>query len=134
MTALLNGFEADWTLHRPNTAGRFTGRDQRTEVSPIGAISWLAEETRRNDPTGRGVPRKTILGIKAGRFPTTELGVADAIVTALDKPEVFRDGTLTIRPNPHAEPGARAACCGGTDVLFQIEMTFGANGAGRFTT
>lgn len=131
---LLNGFVANWTRQRPNTAGRFSGRNERTAISPVGPISWLTAETRLS---GRGVPRRTILALAAGRERAAELWVADALVTALDRPDLFHDGTLTIRPNPAADRRAQAACCGGVgDTLARIALVYGAAGSSpqRITT
>lgn len=83
-------------------------------MSPVGAIRWLASETREKDMLGVGVPEKTIARVVAGRSRTTSLSIADAIVSALERPEWYHDGTITILPNPSAPRAARAACCGGS--------------------
>lgn len=115
LAAILGGFVTRWNRDRPSIGGKFTSAERRTEVTHVGAVAWIAEETRRNDPEGGvGIPQNTIENIVAGRYRTTELRVADAIVTAIGCPEVFHDGTLEIKPNPSASREARAACCGGS--------------------
>jgi hypothetical protein len=126
LAELLRGFVDSWGLTRPSTAGRFTAASRRTEVSPVGAVTWLAAETRRQDPAGRGIPEGTIQNIVRGRHRLTELRTADALVTALERPEVFHDGTLRIRPNPSAPAALRASCCGGvSEALAQIQAAYG---------
>lgn len=111
---LLSGFAVRWRTHRPATAGRFAPRQQRTEVPFLGPVDWLAAETRRNDPAGRGVSPGTIERIIGKRSRVTELRTADALVSAIGCPEAFHDGTLEIAPNPSASPRERAACCSGS--------------------
>lgn len=69
-------------------------------------MAWLEQES--------GVKRATIQNIASARRRTTELRYADALVQALDRQDLFYDGSLTIRPNPNAPAAARAACCGGS--------------------
>lgn len=80
----------------------------RDDDSPIGAIAWLAERT--------GVPEKTIDNLVHGRFESTELRIADSIVTALGRTETLHDGTLNVRPRWKNSVKARAACCGGSEL------------------
>jgi hypothetical protein len=120
---LLARFVEDWKRSRPSTGGRFgDGVDDRNAVSTIGAVAWLAAETRRNDPDGVGIPPDTIQNVVSRRYRTTELRVADALVTALGRPEVFHDGTLTILPNPSAPRAARDACCGSRHIGGQQHL------------
>lgn len=113
LSQLLSGFVADWNRTRPSTAGRFSsdrGRRREAEpepdVSTVGAVAWVAAEA--------GLPKDTVQNVVAARYRTTELRVADPIVTAIGRPEAFHDGTLEIMPNPNAPAAARAACCGGS--------------------
>jgi hypothetical protein len=105
LAALVTAFVEAWRVNRPSTGGRFGDAD-RVEVPTLGAIAWLANES--------GVKPDTIQNVASRRYRTTELRVADAIVSALGCPQVFHDGTLTIRPNPSAPRAARMACCGGS--------------------
>lgn len=57
--------------------------------------------TKRNRDTGKPTPQTR----------TTELRIADPLIAAIGRTEVFFDGTLTIQPNMLAHPSARAACC-----------------------
>lgn len=112
LAALVRGFVTSWNRQRPQTANRYG--EEPGSVTPIGAYEYLAAETRRADLLGRGVPEPTIENIVRELRPTTPLSVADALVTAIDRPEAFYDGTLEIRPNPGASKQARAACCTGS--------------------
>jgi hypothetical protein len=103
LAGMLRDFVARWNNERPVTTGQFAG-DRRCEVSPIGAVSWLAQET--------DLPKRTIQRVVAGTRRTTELRVADALVQAIERPDLFHDGTLRIRPNPRAPARQRASCCG----------------------
>jgi hypothetical protein len=104
---MLKGFVRSWNRTRPRTAGRFDRTSVRVDVTPIGALAWLAQES--------GLPEKTVETVVAARNRTTELRVAEALVVgALQRPEAFQDGTLEVRPNPLASKAARASCCGGS--------------------
>lgn len=110
LAQLLQGFVADWNRQRPSAdqrAGRrFARPDSGESVALVGAVAWLSQETR--------LPEETISTVARARNRTTELYIADALVAALGRPEVFHDGTLEIRPNPLAPRAARASCCGGS--------------------
>lgn len=74
---------------------------------------WLAERS--------GIHEDTIENIAAARSAVTELRVADALLTALERPDLLSDGklprntggTLEIRPNPRARKDLQASCCSG---------------------
>lgn len=108
LAALLEAFVRDWNRTRPSTAGQFTtnARHSRTEVTPIGAVTWLSAETR--------IPRRQIQRIIAVRYATTELRAADLLLIAIERPDELSPltGSLAIRPNPNAPPAVRATCCG----------------------
>ena len=76
----------------------------------MGAVSWLAQET--------GLPKRTIQRVVAGTRQTTELRVADALVWAIGKQQLFHDGTLHVRPNPRARAAERACCGHQSDTLL----------------
>lgn len=113
---LLDRFFADWKRERPPTGGQFSaaGCD---ELGPIRALEWLANEARMWSETSSAwtpVSESTIQNIVDRRYRMTEFRVADALVSALGRPELFYDGTLEVFPNPAAPAAARAACCGGS--------------------
>lgn len=110
---MLQEYVSAWNRDRPATAGRFASPGDDS-VSPVGAVSYIAEATKQSDPDGRGVPEKTIQNLVAARFPVTELRIADAVVSAIDRPHLFHDGTLEIRQNPLASRKSLATCCGGS--------------------
>lgn len=103
-----------WHRDRPSTGGQFAQDGRRTEVAPVGALDWLALES--------GVPKHVIakiatrdrFGHPKPRTPRTELRVADALINAMERPELFHDGTLEVRPNPIATAKAQALCCSGS--------------------
>lgn len=94
--------------HR-NERGHLTGN------GALGALTVLHERTVMSDPTERGVSKDTIRHVLRHRRSTyTELRTADLLISAIQRPEVFHDGTLPIVPNPAATSEARASCCGGS--------------------
>lgn len=111
LAGLLGGFVTDWRRGREETRGRFARSTDalRTEVPAIRAIEWLAVET--------GIPEETINSVLRARRKTTELRIADALMMAIGRPDVFVDGdppTLPIMANRLASSRARAECCGGS--------------------
>lgn len=108
LQTVLGDFVDAWTKQRPNDGGRFAG-GKRTEIRNLRAVEWLATES--------GVPERTIKSIVRGGGTTAsvELRVADALMRAVGHPELLRDGSLTIFPNPRAPRLHRARCCGSVD-------------------
>lgn len=106
---LLRGFVTSWNRRHEPTAGRFSDR-RSVAVRQVTAVEYLEQETIRHR---QPVPRATIQNIVAARYRTTELRVADALVTAIECPQAWYDGTLVVRPNPAAPKAVRASCCGG---------------------
>lgn len=111
------GFVSQWKDQHPSTSGRFA-RGGRRQTRSVGPLEWLSTET--------GVPRRTIANLTArnkngrlGRNDTTELRIADALVSAIGHPEAFHDGTLPLMVNRNADLGAKDECrrCGGRDRL-----------------
>lgn len=105
---LLRGFVTSWNRRHEPTTGRFG--DSRARVRQVTAVEWLETETARHR---QPVPRATIQNIVSARYRTTALHVADALVTAIDCPQAWHDGTLIVKPNPAAPKALRASCCGG---------------------
>ncbi len=121
LSSLIYGFVSEWERGRPATGGQFSQRTgtelARAEVGPVKALEWLAQET--------GIPVPTIENImrKPKQRPTTEYRYADAIVTALDRSDLFYDGrppTLPVSPNPSASKAARANCCSGSSQADRL--------------
>lgn len=68
---------------------------------PSVALARLAVRTRDQDAVwGLGVPVSTIWNIYLGAHRLTELRTADAILTALNRIDVFR-GDIRVLPNPN---------------------------------
>lgn len=82
------------------------------EVKMVSATSWLIAESRL---LGVSVlTASTIRNVLEQRVSHTEMRTADAIVTAIGRPDLFHDGTLSIIPNPAASRQARSDCCSGS--------------------
>jgi hypothetical protein len=111
LSEMLQRYIADWERERPRkrqvTGGTFAADGGRVDLGtvPLGAINWLAQETR--------LPYSTISRIAAGGRRTTELRVADALVSAIGRPDAFYC-ELTVRPNPMAPADVRSRCCSGS--------------------
>lgn len=103
LAAMIGSFVREWRRTRPDTRGQFKPAASPGPVT-LTAYDWLHLKT--------GVPKRSLENIAAGRYPTTELRVADLIVSAIGRPEAFYNGTLEVRPNPLAARAAQAACCG----------------------
>jgi hypothetical protein len=94
---------------RRNALGQLSGN------GAVGAVTILHERTAQVDYYERGVPKKAIRDMLAGRTGgLTELRTADLLVSAIERPDAFQDGTLPVVPNPAASASARADCCGGS--------------------
>lgn len=108
LAAVLNEFISHWNQERPQRGGQFASPGEEV-VSPVRAYGWLAENS--------GVAEATISRIVGLRSNGTELRIADALVQAIERPELFYDGeppTLPIYPNPMASAADRISCCGGS--------------------
>lgn len=113
----LGGFMRERNRLVGSGTGRFGHRaapaKQEAPVPLVGAYEWLEAETRLHDPDGRGVSRKTIKRIVGGQTTITDYRIADMLVAAIGRPELFHDGTLEVFENPHASRDSpRDICCG----------------------
>lgn len=118
LSTLLQGFVRDWGRQRPPVGGRFaarSGRRRRREVEavpasdappPVSAVDYLAREAA----VTAGQVERIIWS--ARRYPRTELRVADALLAAIERPDLLRE--LPVEPNPMATATARAECCSGS--------------------
>lgn len=120
LAGLLNGFVQEWNRTRSADAGRYkttprmAGR-HRSEVAQVRVLEYLATETGLSEGTiEKLLHRDSTTGRLSPRTRSTELRIADPLVTVIGCPEVFHDGTLQIRENPQAAPEDRAACCRGS--------------------
>jgi hypothetical protein len=103
LSSILGDFVEEWKRTRPADT-----RFSRNEIPVVSPIEYLSLET--------GIPERTIKNVVKGAYRTTELRIADALVAAIGRPEVFHDGTLSPFENPLAdkETKARGECCGGS--------------------
>lgn len=106
LAGMVTQFVDAWKRDRPSTAGRFAGAARLERVEAVSAVAWLATES--------GLSEETVVTLKSGRRRAVELRDADALVSAIGRPDAFHDGTLRIRPNPRARPERRAECCSGS--------------------
>lgn len=115
LAGVLGPFISSWTRDRPQTGGRYSAgvEDTRDAAISMTATAWLSQEATRRCEVP--VTERTIEGIVNGRSKATELRVADALVAAIGRPDLFYDGTLTVGPNPFAKPDAQRECCGGSE-------------------
>lgn len=103
LTALVSHWVRRWDAQHPSTVGQFHA-DGRCEVSCIGGVSWLVQET--------GLSRRTIQRIVAGTRMTTELHHADLLLNAIGAEHMRH--VLEVRGNPRASRVEREQCCGGS--------------------
>lgn len=120
LAGLLNGFVQEWNRTRSADAGRYkttprhAGR-HRSEVAQVRVLEYLATETGLSEGTiEKLLHRDSRTGMLSPRTRSTELRIADPLVTVIGCPEAFHDGTLTIRENRQAKAEDRAACCRGS--------------------
>lgn len=102
LSGLLHEFARSFSRRNPDAPKDIVAR---SVIKLVAERAGLAEGTVANLLTcdERGEP--------CGRYFTTELWIADRIVTAIERPEVFYDGSLTVWQNPAAKKRARRACC-----------------------
>jgi hypothetical protein len=101
----VQAFVRQWNRERPQPGGQF-GVEASTVV-PIRALQALAAVAELSEAT--------IRSIYEGRFNRIELRVADGLVVALERPDLFYDERVDgkIEANPFASAEARTECCGG---------------------
>lgn len=99
-----------WNVSRGPSAGEF---GTSPEQSSVGPVDYLADRTRIPKSTIQELTSKRCAS-ETGRSRRTELRIADALVTAIGRPEMLHDGTLTIEGNRLAPKSLRAACCPGS--------------------
>lgn len=100
LSALVAEFVSDWRRTRPSRRNRFD-TDGAEQIEPVGPYEWLA--------TATGLPESTLRAVRnPRRQPLTELRVAESLVAAIGEPAMFRNGTLTVIPNPKATPELQA--------------------------
>jgi len=136
LAVLVQGFVEQWTRQHPPTTdslgrpnggslrdghGYFAGRDPD---APPTAVEVLAARTRRLDVVhGVGVPSETIQRVLDRGDRTVDLGVADALATAVRRPDAFhgRPPLLRLEPSPATSSTVREfwvseygwpGCCG----------------------
>lgn len=127
-TALLSplvAFFVDvWQRDRPATGGQFAS-GTAPRIVTITAYEWLEAAASVSQDMIEKIVRYR--PDRRTTSPFVELRVADRLVSAIGRPDVFYDGappTLPIIPNPRASAQARAGCvrelagcCGGSSSL-----------------
>lgn len=109
---IVRDFVRSWNRERPQPGGQFGV--ERSVATPIRAIAWLAATA--------SLPEATVQNVYEARFRRIELRVADALATALGRPEIFYDPRVEgqVVQNPFADAAARAACCGGSSLPLAV--------------
>lgn len=108
LSPVVRAFVTDWNRRRPSDGGKVTvGRVRRQRATFVGAYSWLAQES--------GVSEATIRDVHRGeaRRRWTPLAEADAIVTALGRPDLLVDAptpTLLASASIRVVPHPRGCC------------------------
>jgi len=99
--------------------GRQTGNRPAASV----ALEQLARRTQEQDTVwGLGVPVSTIWNLYLGKHRLTELRTADAILTAINRVDMFQT-SIVVLPNPNlprrlrGEEWLGCADCGGSERL-----------------
>lgn len=109
LAGVVQGWIDRWDRDHPDLVAT------RRNRGAIGAATILHERTQQIDPDGRGVSPDSLRKLLDGRAaPYTELRTADMLVAAVEMPEAWHDGTLSVVPNPYASSDARSSCCGGS--------------------
>jgi hypothetical protein len=114
---LVRDHVSSWNLGRPQPGGQFFFEGS----PPVRALAWLAAEASRHatgdgripgsEPVTEGM-LEGLLDRGARQRDLISLRLADAIATALGRPEIFYDPRVDGRivPNPAASREARQAC------------------------
>lgn len=100
---VVRAFVAAWGRQRPSDGGKVTaGRQRRRTATFVSAYSWLEQES--------GVPQSRLRDVYRGpaRRRWTPLAEADAIVTALGRPDLLTSdagalvasGAIRVMPDP----------------------------------
>lgn len=113
--------------HGPAAAGQFAqgGDDARVEAQ-VSALAWLEAET------GICEGHLEVLMRDPPRYRTTELWIADRIVTAIERPEAFHDGSLRVHGNTLARLNiARSPARPGSRFSYSARIEFGGQRVGR---
>jgi len=114
---LVRGHVASWNRDRPQPGGQFFF----TDAPPVRALAWLSAEASRHATGDGSIPGaepitegmlEGLLDRGARQRDMIGLRLADAIATALGRPEIFYDPRVDgkIVPNPAANRAAREAC------------------------
>lgn len=107
LAGIVREFIDRWRAVRSSACNQFAPNHQRATSDTVSAIEWLSCESGVSPDAIKSLTRRS-----SPRNATTELWIADALVSAIGHPEAFHDGTLVVKPNPRAARDARA-CCGG---------------------
>jgi hypothetical protein len=112
LAGLLIPFIDEWTRRYPSVGGRYLRNGQRAETEMPTATGYLSAKSGVSERTIQNITRRDKeTGAPSPSARTTELRIADPLVAAIDRTEVFFDGTLPVHPNPRAHPTVRASCC-----------------------
>lgn len=105
LAEVVQSFVRRWNRDHEPDSGRFDGK-RRKQVTQVRAVEWLSTESGISEKALVNMFRRTPEGRM--RYSTIDLGVADALVSAIGCPEVFY--TERMQPRLRSE----ASCCSGS--------------------
>jgi len=89
---VLHSFAREWNrLHPRDAALRDRVASRRPDVVPLSAVEWLAAESGIPQRTIEGFLRRDPEGRPSPKYPTTDLRIADALLTAAGRPDLLSD-------------------------------------------
>jgi hypothetical protein len=101
LSVIVRAFLEDWGRSRPaGDGGRIDGGERQRRATFVGAVAWLSAESGLTESTIRDVCRGS------ARRRWTPLAEADALVTAIGRPDLLAGGELRVVERP---AGRRAA-------------------------
>lgn len=81
-----------WLADRPRNITEMGKGSFKGSVEFMGPIDWLGEKT--------GIHLRRVSGLCNGEFPMVPLTQADALLTAIGRPEALYNGEVRVIPNP----------------------------------
>jgi hypothetical protein len=91
LSAVLRKWVTEWLKDRP--LPQHLGKRATPEETFMGPIDWLSEKTE--------IHIRRVRGIVNGEFATVPLSDADALLQAIDRPDILAVGEIGVYPNPN---------------------------------
>lgn len=97
LAVALHSFVQGWSRTHPrDAAAKDRVAARRPDVQPISAVEWLTDESGVPQGTIQNFLRRDADGRPAPRSRTTDLRIADALLTAVGRPDML--DAMNIRP------------------------------------